>query len=87
MLVSLDPSPSAGPILGTHYDARGVKKRDSHPGCVAVLVLERRGDALADQSIGAELCLHQVEGSETSDEIRWWFREFLFSHFLAGWHP
>src|SRR5262249_39566990 len=87
MLVVLDPGPGARPILGTHYDARGVQKGGPQPGGVAVLVLECRRDTLADQAISDELCLHQVEGREAFDEIRGRFRELLFSLFLASFHP
>jgi hypothetical protein len=87
MLVVLDPGPGARPILGTHYDARGVQKGGPHPGGVAVLVLECRRDTLADQAISDELCLHQVEGREAFDEIRERFRELHVVLFLAGFHP
>jgi hypothetical protein len=86
ILVLLDPRPGARPILRTHYDARGVRE-GTHPGSVAALVLERRGDSLSDQIIGDELCLHQVEGREAFDEIGGWSRKLFFSRFLAGFHP
>src|SRR5262249_16808493 len=76
------------PILGMHHDARGIQNQPQPGGGTAMtLVLERRGNAVADQAIGDELRLHHVARRKAFDEISGRSRDLVFSLFLVAFPP